>query len=292
MSLINNTSSTYESYIEYKKSCESSLYNNIHLNNCKQQLLIKECDLESIYNINSSFRYFNFTKLIPIYNIKKSLEKNMKIIFNDICLSKEIGHAENKVISTLSNLYKAHSEETDNHVKRVAKYAKLLSLKYGMSNRSSDIIKISSVMHDIGKLAVPNYILNKPFKLTKEEFEIIKTHSEIGYNIFKNSSNILLRLGAIISLEHHERYDGTGYPYGIKGDEIHIAGRIIAIADVFDALCSKRSYKDAWNIDSILDYFREKKGTHFDPFLTDILIKNIDEIINIKITLSNHKNIR
>lgn len=122
----------------------------------------------------------------------------------------------------------------------------------------------------------------KPGKLTTEEFDIVKTHTTIGNNILKNSNREILKTAAIVAHEHHERYDGKGYPEGLKGEEIHIFGRISAVADVFDALGSPRVYKKPWVIDDILNYFRQERGKHFDPVLVDILFDNLDEFLEIK----------
>ena len=140
----------------------------------------------------------------------------------------------------------------------------------------------ASPIHDIGKVAVPDNILLKPGKLTSEEFNIVKTHTTIGYNLLKNSKREILKAAAIVAHEHHERYDGKGYPRGLKGEEIHIYGRIAAIADVFDALGSPRVYKKAWVINDILKYFKEESGKHFDPKLVDILFDNLDKFLEIK----------
>ena len=131
-------------------------------------------------------------------------------------------------------------------------------------------------------MAIPDKILMKPGKLTTEEFDIVKTHTTIGNNILKNSNREILKTAAIVAHEHHERYDGKGYPEGLKGEEIHIFGRISAVADVFDALGSPRVYKKPWVIDDILNYFRQERGKHFDPVLVDILFDNLDEFLEIK----------
>lgn len=268
-----------------KKHCENSknkFYYSIYEDNYNYELINKKDTLEFTDNINQPF---NFLDSISSCANTEIVEKNMSIAFNNIYLSKQIGHAQKEILFTLSNICETHSKEINNHIIRVAEYSKLLALKYGMNNKNARIIGLASSMHDIGKLSIPDYILNKPSKLTEEEFEIMKTHSTVGYNILKNSNEVLLKVGAIIALEHHERYDGTGYPYGIKREKIHIAGRITAIADVFDALCSKRVYKQAWSIDKILNHLRELRGKHFDPFLIDVFIKNIDEILSIKNSL-------
>jgi signal transduction histidine kinase len=136
-------------------------------------------------------------------------------------------------------------------------------------------------MHDIGKLGIPDYILNKPGKLTKQEFDVMKTHAEIGARILSGSKSRLLSMGATVALTHHERFDGSGYPKGTAGKDIPLVGRIVAIADVFDALMSKRSYKEAFSLDKTLEIMRNDSGTHFDPEILDLFLENVPELIAI-----------
>jgi response regulator RpfG family c-di-GMP phosphodiesterase len=173
-------------------------------------------------------------------------------------------------------------KELSGHLRRVAAYARLLAIKYGMSEQEAKFIKQISPMHDIGKWAIPDNILHKPDKLTPEEWEIMKTHTWVGYEMLKDSKLEVLQMGAMVAIQHQEKYDGTGYPRGLKGDAIHIYSRITTVADVFDALGSERSYKQAWPVDEITRYFREGRGTHFDPALVDLLLGNLDEFLAIK----------
>ncbi len=207
---------------------------------------------------------------------------NVSIAFDNIYLNKEVENTQKEIIFTLGEIAEARSNETGNHVKRVAEYSKLLALKHGFSEKEAELIRLASPMHDIGKLAVPDNILNKPGKLTFEEFEEIKNHASVGYEMLKNSNKEILEAAAIISHEHHEKYNGKGYPQGLRGEEIHIYGRITAAADVFDALCSDRVYKQAWPIEDVIELFRNERGQHFDPELADILISNIDKFLAIK----------
>jgi response regulator RpfG family c-di-GMP phosphodiesterase len=142
-------------------------------------------------------------------------------------------------------------------------------------------------MNDVGKISISDEILNKPGSLTPDEFEIIKTHSQIGYEILNRSQSDTMKWAAIIAWQHHEKYDGTGYPQGLKGEDIHIFGRIVAIADVFDALAHDSVYKKAWDLDKILAFYKEERGKHFDPVLVDTFLENIDEIIKIKDSFQN-----
>jgi response regulator RpfG family c-di-GMP phosphodiesterase len=131
-------------------------------------------------------------------------------------------------------------------------------------------------------VGIPDAILNKPGKLTAEEFEIMKTHAQLGYDMLKNSKGVVLRTASIVAYEHQEKFDGSGYPRGLKGKDIHIYGRITGVADVFDALGTERVYKRAWELDKILEYFREQRGRHFDPDLVDIFFECLDDLLRIR----------
>lgn len=197
-------------------------------------------------------------------------------------LNEEINETQSEMIYTLGEAAEARSRETGYHVKRVAEYSYLLAIKSGFSQEEANMLKLVSPMHDIGKIAIADEILNKPGKLTPEEFEIIKSHVEIGYNLINKSNRKMLKLASVIAYEHHEKYDGTGYPRGLKGEEISIYGRIIALADVFDALASDRAYKKAWEMDRILELIKNERGKHFDPHLVDIFFENLSDFIEIK----------
>lgn len=197
-------------------------------------------------------------------------------------LTSELETTQKEILITLGEITETRSKETSNHVRRVAEYSRLLALKYGLSIEEAELIKIASPLHDVGKIGIPDSILNKPGKLTEEEFEIIKTHTNIGYQMLKHSSRRVMEAGALIALTHHEKFDGSGYPKGLKGEEIPLYGRITAIADVFDALSTDRIYKKAWEMEKIIKYFKEEKGKHFDPILVDLLLENFSEFVTIK----------
>jgi response regulator RpfG family c-di-GMP phosphodiesterase len=251
---------------------------------------------ESIFSDNSLIIYFKSDigseNMIYLERTKKLSEididfieifcNNVSIAFDNIYLNKEVENTQKEIIFTLGEIAEARSKETGNHVKRVAEYSKLLALKYGLSEEEAELIRLASPMHDIGKLAVPDNILNKPGKLTASEFEEIQNHSAVGYEMLKISNKEILKTAAIIAHEHHEKYNGKGYPQRLKGDEIHIYGRITAVADVFDALCSDRVYKKAWPLEEVIELFKSEKGQHFDPELADILLSNIGDFIAIK----------
>jgi PAS domain S-box-containing protein len=208
-----------------------------------------------------------------------SARKDVTEIYN---LKKEIIATQKEVIFTMGSIGETRSKETGNHVKRVAEYSKLLAYYAGLDDEKIELIVDASPMHDIGKVAIPDDILHKPAKLTEEEFDIMRTHAELGYKMLCHSQRPLLKTAALIAFEHHERWDGKGYPRYLKGEEISIEGRITAIADVFDALGSDRVYKKAWRDEDIFDYLKEESGKQFDPTLIDIFFEHIEEFLEIR----------
>lgn len=197
-------------------------------------------------------------------------------------LHKELLETQKEIIETMGEIGESRSQETGNHVKRVAMYSYKLAQLAGISEPQALLIRYASPMHDIGKVATPDSILLKPGKLTAEEFEEMKLHTVVGYNIFRNSDRDLLKTAAIIAYEHHERWEGGGYPRGLEREQIHIFGRITAVADVFDALGSDRVYKKAWPLEKIVSYMSEQKGKQFDPYLVDLFLSHIDEFVAIR----------
>ena len=197
-------------------------------------------------------------------------------------LNEEIVNTQKEIVYTMGEIAETRSKETGHHVKRVAEYSKLLALKLGLSEHEAELLKLASPMHDIGKVAIADSILNKPGKLTFEEFEIMKTHAQLGYEMLKHSNKPILQAAAIVSEQHHEKYNGKGYPKGLIGENIHIYGRITAVADVFDALGSDRVYKKAWDDEKIFNLFKEERGEHFDPKVIDAFFDSLDEIFEIR----------
>lgn len=197
-------------------------------------------------------------------------------------LHEELEETQREVIYTMGEIGETRSKETGFHVKRVAEYSKLLALKFGLSKDEAEILRLASPMHDIGKVGIPDSILNKPGKLTAQEYETMKEHAQIGYELLKNSTRDILKASAIVAYEHHEKWDGSGYPRGLSGEDIHIYGRITAICDVFDALAHERPYKKAWELDRIIALFKEERAKHFDPTLIDLFLENLDEFLEIQ----------
>ena len=223
--------------------------------------------------------------VVPIINLNGEILEYMSIrkeITDVIKLHKEIEETQREVIYKMGEIGESRSNETGNHVKRVAEYSRLLAILYGLDEKESEILFTASPMHDIGKVGVPDSILNKPGKLDENEWKIMRKHSVIGYNILKNSKREILKAAAIVAMTHHEKWDGNGYPRNLKGEDIHIYGRITAIADVFDALGSDRCYKKAWEDEAIFKFLEDEKGKHFDPKLIDLFFENIDKFKEIR----------
>ncbi len=203
-------------------------------------------------------------------------------IRKDITANKDIENIQREIIFTMGTIGESRSKETGNHVKRVAEYSYLLAKLSGLSKDECELLKQASPMHDIGKVAIPDSILTKTGKLDEEEIILMKTHAQKGYELLKTSDRPLLKIAAIVALEHHERWDGQGYPNGLKQEEISIYGRITALSDVFDALGSDRCYKKAWKDEEIFTFFKEEKGKHFDPKLVDLFFENLEEFLKIR----------
>lgn len=199
-----------------------------------------------------------------------------------IMLHQEIIETQKEIIVAMGEIGESRSKETGNHVKRVAQYSYILALGLGMSISEAEMLRSASPMHDIGKVAIPDSILQKPGKLTDEEYAIMKTHSDIGHHLLRNSKRQLMQAASIVALHHHEKWDGTGYPRGLRGENIHIYGRITAVADVFDALGSERVYKAAWKLDRILALMEEERGRHFDPKVVDVFFEQLPKILEVR----------
>jgi putative two-component system response regulator len=198
-----------------------------------------------------------------------------------------IREREHESLAMLGKTAEYKDPETASHVSRVAHYSKILAKAYGLDEHQQDLIFYASPFHDLGKVGIEDKVLLKPGKLNDEEFDIIKTHVNIGYDILKDAKSEYLKVGANIAISHHEKYDGTGYPYGIKGENIDIYGRIVAVADVFDALTSKRPYKEPWSFEKAMNILIEDKNKHFDPKLVDLFVQNIDKIKQVYNDFSN-----
>lgn len=222
---------------------------------------------------------------LELYQAKRLLQEKAvslatKLAFNQRRLMSELENSQQEMLWMLIDLMGAASGETAGHVTRVAGLASLFAeLHPSLTEHDSHILFHASPLHDIGKMMVPPEILNKPGKYTEEEFEVMKTHTSKAYKLLSKSNRKLVNAAAIIAHEHHEKWDGSGYPRGLAGQNIHIFGRIVAIVDVLDALINERVYKKAWVFDDAIAYLLEHSGSHFDPELVQLLVNNKNRFV-------------
>jgi response regulator RpfG family c-di-GMP phosphodiesterase len=196
-------------------------------------------------------------------------------------LQTELLNAHQTALNKLCEAVEMRSKETGQHIFRMAKYSRLLAKLSGLPTREVNLIEATAPLHDIGKIAIPDAILNKPGKLTDAEMMEMQRHAQYGYDMLADSNSEMLKLGALVALTHHERWDGTGYPKQLSGENIPLAGRIVSLADVFDALMSRRSYKEPFTFDRTMEIIKEGAGKHFDPALVALLIQHADEFNQI-----------
>jgi response regulator RpfG family c-di-GMP phosphodiesterase len=219
--------------------------------------------------------------LLKSYKLQVNLQKEVDE------QTEKLQDREYETLEILGKTAEYKDPETASHVARVAHYSEMLAKAgyekgdFGLTQEDSKILYYASPFHDIGKVGIKDEILLAQRRLSEEEFEIMKEHAMIGYEILKDSQSIYLKAGALIALTHHEKYDGSGYPNGLVGDDISIYGRIVAVVDVFDALTSQRPYKKAWSVEDALDLLEKEKGKHFDPKVVELFIENLDEVKNI-----------
>ncbi len=199
------------------------------------------------------------------------------IAFDNILLNQEITDTQAELILRLGDVVESRSNEAGNHVRRMAQVCHMLAQASGMPEDETAVLMHAAPMHDVGKIATPDAVLLKPGRLTPDEWEVMKQHPTVGLQILDGSQRPILKAAAVIAHQHHEKWDGSGYPQGLKGEQIHPYARIVAVADVFDALTHERCYKEAWPIGQVRDYLREVAGKHLDPHYVELLIQNIDK---------------
>lgn len=241
----------------------------------------------SIFKVEEGLRNFIYLETPAAFTepdraLFQILNSNVSVAMDNIFLNREIIATQKEVLYILGEIVEFRSKETANHVSRVAEYSYILAKEYGLSEDEADLLRMASPMHDIGKIGIPDTILTKPGKLTPEEFELVKTHTTIGYEILKQSKRDIMKTAARVALEHHERWDGSGYPLGKQKEEIHIMSRITCLADVYDALSHKRVYKDPWSDEAVYEEIKRMKAIMFEPRLVDIFFRNLEKIMDIR----------
>lgn len=218
---------------------------------------------------------------IVLLQYQRDLEQKLEERTEEIVLTRM------EVIRQLGRAAEYKDNETGMHILRMSAYTKIIAKKIGLDHVRTELVVLAAPMHDIGKIGTPDYILKKEGPLTPEEWIIVKEHPLQGAEIIGKHQSSLLQTARIVALTHHERFDGTGYPYGIKGYDIPLSGRIVAIADTFDALTSKRPYKEAWSLKDAVAYLQAEKGKHFDPELVNAFLECMDEIKKVMMELQD-----
>jgi len=224
---------------------------------------------------------------LELYMAKRVLQENnislkIKMEMQEKRILSELEESQKEMIYVLTEMIESVSDETGKHIRRVSEYSRLFAHYHpSLSEEEANIIYDAAPMHDVGKMAIPEAILHKEGPLTEEEFQIMKTHPAKAHEYLRVPNRTIMKAADAIAYQHHEKWNGKGYPQGLKGEEIHIYARIVAIADVFDALTHKRVYKDAWSVEDAVAYVIEHSGTQFDPTLIEIFEKHIDEFIAI-----------
>lgn len=252
----------------------------------EQEFIVRQEDLLVIYKRSSDKLIGNFVVLETPMNpenldIIKLFLENFSLAIDNFMLNMNASETQNEIIFRISEVVENRCDATANHLRRVSNITQILAEKLNYNEEMASSIKMASVMHDVGKIGISDEILLKPAKLTPVEFTAIMKHTTIGYNILKDSKLMLLNMAANIALYHHERYDGLGYPMGKKGGEIPKECEIVAVADVFDALISKRCYKPKWPVADVIDYFRLNRGTQFAPDVVDALLGSIERVLEV-----------
>lgn len=209
--------------------------------------------------------------------------KNVAIAYENLMLNKEIEDTQRSIIYQLSEVIENRSKDTGKHIHRMAEFSYALAIELGLDEEEAEIIRTASPLHDIGKVGIPDMVLNKPGALDEQERAVMDTHAQLGYDMLKESKPRILKMAAIIAHQHHEKWDGSGYPRKLKGEDIHIAGRIIALADVYDALAHSRCYKPPWPREKVLETIKAGSGSHFDPAVVDAFFRCLPKLEEIRL---------
>jgi response regulator RpfG family c-di-GMP phosphodiesterase len=210
---------------------------------------------------------------------------NVAIAYENLHLNQELFDSQLDMVYLLAGAAESRSRETANHVRRVGILAAMIGRLHGLDEATCELLNFAAPLHDIGKIGIPDAILNKPGAHTPAETKIMRTHAELGSRLLAGSRRPVFQLAGVIAHTHHENYDGSGYPSGLAGEDIPIAGRITALADVFDALGSRRCYKDPWPDHEIRAFIESQRGIKFDPALTDLLFANWEQIARLRLEL-------
>ncbi len=234
------------------------------------------------------------TKPVSPVIVKARVRTQLSLMDQQLELSKQVKEKTKELVETRLEIINklsvaAEYKDTDTglHVTRMSKYCYIMAQEYGFNEEAAELLLNASPMHDVGKIGIPDHILEKPAKLDSDEWEVMMTHCQIGKDILGDNENPLLKIASIVALQHHEKWNGKGYPNGLSGVQIDINARITAVADVFDALTSDRPYKKAWEVEKAVSVIQEDSGTHFDPKVVEVFLKSLDKILDVKNTYSS-----
>ncbi len=231
---------------------------------------------------NAEFRA-RLRNMISLRRSQKALSDRAAWLAEKVAeATSEILDREHEMITRLSRAAEFRDPETGAHIQRMSNYSQIIAGQLGLPQEEQELILRAAPMHDVGKIAIPDHILLKPGKLDQDEFAIMKTHAEKGFEILCGSRSSLLDIAAMIARSHHEKFDGSGYPLGLAGEAIPLYGRIVAVADVFDALTTERPYKKPWAIEDAMDFLFANAGTHFDPLCVAAFIARIKDVLAIR----------
>lgn len=284
---------------EIRDDALGSVLNDTDLQNFHESVIIQQAVAckQNVYQDNELVIYCNNPRHSLLFHIQGTrplsqmdtyllnlFTGNIVIALENIRLNELLADNQREIIYRIGEIVETRSKESGLHVKRVALYCEQFARLLGLPDERQELLKRASPLHDIGKIGIPDAVLHKPGKLDADEWAIMKTHSQIGYDMLSGSDIELFQVAAQIALNHHEKWDGSGYPQGLTGQAIPLEGRITALVDVFDALGSDRCYKRAWPLDKILALIQEEKGRHFDPELVDLMLTNLDGFLAIRDT--------
>ncbi len=232
---------------------------------------------------NEAFGHLYLESSLPLTDLTRGLIKsyaaNVRVALENLHLNLEVVETQREMIHTLGEVVESRSQETAYHVKRVARHSYRLARLAGIDEERAQLLQMAAPLHDVGKIAIPDAILNKPGRLTDDERSLMMTHADLGHQILAGSNREVFQTAALVALQHHEKWDGTGYPRGLRGEEIDIFGRIVGLVDVFDALSHERAYKPAFPLEKCVEILKKDSGSHFDPRLVTLFLAHLDQFV-------------
>lgn len=282
-----NINDVYELPMESTYSFNPAVFDKVHNYRSRSMVALPMCDTKgNVLGVLQLINHFSDKGVIPfppaVEVYLRALASQIGVVMRNARMSEDLRRSRIETVKRFVKASEYHDADTGGHIERMSSYSALLASKLGTDDYFCERIKLASMLHDVGKISIPDAILKKPGPLTDDERRVMNTHAVNGYEMLSDADSPFLHMGATIAWTHHEKWDGAGYPRGLKGEEIPLEGRIVALADVFDALCSRRCYKEAWPIENVLEIIRNCAGNHFDPNVVEVFFANIDEIFAIR----------